>query len=168
MHSTSRHCLQSSKLWCAASRLLNLLWAPGGSSGRTFWRSRAHYDLATLLCVRIQFKNQFMCAHDLLDSYIAHILLTKCGFQGLKSYNLSTLVVWTCWLNDFNQLKVWKGSKFNARCPVCAHFWLQRFLLRAVCKVNSLVMRWQCWNTDRDIKRLVYCRYRKWGLTFWA
>ena len=56
-------------------------------------------------------------AHNLLNFYIAHILLTMSGFPGLKSYNLSTLVVWTCWLNDFNRLKVWKGPNLRQRCP---------------------------------------------------
>ena len=90
-------------------RLDDLWWVEcwvGQTAEFAVW-DRVRIMIVQLLCVRIQFKNQFMCAHDLLNSYIAHILLTKCGFQGLKSYNLSTL----------NRLKVWKGSKFNARCP---------------------------------------------------
>ena len=123
-------------------RLLNFLFAQKIFLAH-FLRSCAHYDRAKRLCVRIQFKNEFMCGHDLHNSYIAHILLPKYGFQGLKSYILSTLVVWTCWLNDFNRWKVWKRSNLTQgghdayRLPVCAHFWLQKFLLCAVCKVRS-------------------------------
>ena len=73
-----------------------------------FLRSCVQLWSCNTLCVRIQFRNQFMCAHDLLNSYIAYILFTKCGFKDLKMCNLSTLVVW--WLKQPSECLV-------ARCP---------------------------------------------------
>ena len=34
--------------------------------------------------------------------------------------------------------------------------------------IKCSVLRSQCWNTNRNIKKLVYCRYRKRSLTFWT